>query len=82
MHSSSSSSIPRVFNVERMIPINFFTSSEVALPVLTMKLACVGETLAPPILKFFNPASSMSFPADPPVGGLRKTQPAEGKEQG
>ena len=59
-------------------------SAAVAPPSLTMKLACTGDTRAPPIAVPFSPARSMSAPADGGIpsgtrstagSGFWKTQP-------
>ena len=52
-------------------------SAAVAGPVFTMKLACFGDTCAPPMVKPFRPHASMSRAAWSP-SGLRKTLPALG----
>ena len=52
------------------------TSAALALPVLTMKLACFGLTMAPPTRRPLSPSSSMRRPAESP-SGLRKTLPAD-----
>ena len=66
-------------------------SDAVAPPSLTMKLACSGETRAPPIAQPFSPARSMSAPADGGIpsgtrstagSGFWKMQPALGRCSG
>ncbi len=52
------------------------TSPAVAGPVLTMKLACFGLTMAPPTWVPLRPSSSMMRPAES-ASGLRKTLPAD-----
>src|SRR5204863_9277134 len=47
----------------------------------TRKLACFSETTAPPTRSPFNPAASISRPAESP-DGLRKTLPADGSPSG
>ena len=61
--------------------INAKTSAALAWPVLTIKLACLGEIHAPPILFPFNPALSIKKPALS-WGGFLKIHPAEGKNRG
>mmetsp|Transcript_1102 Transcript_1102/g.4286 ORF Transcript_1102/g.4286 Transcript_1102/m.4286 type:complete len:344 (-) Transcript_1102:444-1475(-) len=49
----------------------------------TKKLACVDETRAAPIVKFFKPARSMAAPADAkPAPGLRNRHPTERSASG
>ena len=57
------------------------TSLAFAVPVLTMKFACFGLTIAPPTVRPLRPAASMSRPAKSP-GGLRKIDPVFGCASG
>jgi len=50
-----------------------------AAPVFIMKFACFSETCASPIFFPFNPALSISRPADFPCSGFLKKLPALGK---
>src|SRR4029078_12725235 len=56
-------------------------SPAVASPGFTIKLACLGETIAPPMRKPFNPHDSISLAASSPWG-LRNTEPALGRLSG
>ena len=47
----------------------------VACPVLIMKLQCIGDICAPPIIMPRQPASSMSFQAEWPSGFLKVEPP-------
>src|SRR2546428_5655543 len=57
------------------------TSSAVAPPVLTMKFACLGLTIAPPTAWPLSPAASTRRPAKSP-GGFRKIDPVFGCASG
>ena len=56
-------------------------SEQIAVPVFTMKFACLRLIIAPPIVYPFSPMSSISLPADIPSGFL-KTDPALGISRG
>src|SRR5207245_4752042 len=71
MRISDSSSIPnRWRTASRISATKASTSSAVAPPILTMKLACLGETWAPPIRRPLRPAASIKRPAESPGGFL------------
>ncbi len=63
------------------VRISATTSSAVAPPVLTITLACLGLTWAPPTLVPLRPAASSRRPAESP-GGFLKIEPAVGCPEG
>src|SRR5690606_5913513 len=82
IRTSGSSSTPNCCSTSACtIWISVSMSAAVALPVLTMKFACFCETIAPPSVRPFNPAASISRPAWSP-GGLRNTEPQLGTRNG
>ena len=71
--TSSSRSIENFsLTVECAFFINLSISSDDASPSFIKKLACLSEIFASPITKPFNPASSISFPAELFFGFLNK----------
>ena len=83
MCTSGTSSTPdRALTVARTWAISASMSDARArAPGLTMKFACISDTLAPPIAWPFRPAASISRAAWSP-GGLRNTLPALGIDSG
>ena len=72
IRTSGTSSMPVCsFTLLRNATIKASISAAEASPVLTMKFACLGETIAPPTRKPFNPHDSINRAAQSP-SGLRK----------
>ncbi len=83
MRTSGSSSTPnRASTVARTWAISASMSAARArAPGLTMKFACISDTLAPPIVCPLRPAASIRRAAWSP-SGLRNTLPALGSDSG